>query len=522
MPSKYIVTATPPTTNGDLHVGHLSGPYLAADVFCRAQRLLGHETVYVSGADDHQTYVVTTAERLGMDPRELAARSAREIRETLALADVAIDAFPSPDPRYVERVQGFFAGLFAQGKLAPRRLTFSYCPEKRRYLFEAYATGFCPECYGATCGAICEECGHPNDAESLRFGRSNGAAQGGTLERRELDILVLPLEAYRSQFEEHYRRHGSTMRPHVLRFVQEMLARPLPDFPLSYPGDWGVKLTIPGFTDQVVNVWAEMLPGLVYMTELGLRAQGAQSEPDPWRKESGSTLVQFMGYDNTFYFSLAHLGLALAHGQMITPTAIVTNEFYHLDGSKFSTSRRHLIWARDLVGRFGPDNARFYLALNNPEQQVANFTERDFTAVVKASLHEPLASLADALRAHAGKRVELDAEAHALFARAGERMARAYDLPTFSLRTAGQTLANLLVMLRELALRDGSFESAARVTAGLVYFAVHAAPLLPGLSSRLASALGLSALPSPGRLANEPLEVRVPVLDLSALVSVRF
>src|SRR5262249_45008060 len=158
-------------------------------------------------------------------------------------------------------------------------------------------------------------------------------------------------------------------RPHVLRFVEEMLDRPLRDFPVSYPGEWGIPLTIPGFESQVVNVWAEMLPGLVYMTEVGLANGSRPPSPDAWARSSGYDLVQFLGYDNTFSFSFAHLGLLFAHDKWIEPTAIVTNEFYHLDNSKFSTSRRHLIWARDLVTRYGVDNVRFYLGINNPELQ---------------------------------------------------------------------------------------------------------------------------------------------------------
>ncbi|MFG2922627.1 class I tRNA ligase family protein [Streptomyces sp. NPDC048305] len=479
-PRRFLVTATPPTTNGDLHVGHLSGPYLGADVFSRAQRLTGHTALYASGGDDHQTYVVTTAQRLGVDPVALAARCNDEITGTLELADVAIDAFTRPDDAYREEIREFFAGLYRAGRLVPRTWTFPYCAETGRYLLEAFATGFCPECLAGTCGAICENCGHPNDAGSLLFPEGTGAGEGSTQEPREVEILVLPLEEYRERFTEFYRRRRSTMRPHVLRFVDEMLSRPLPDFPVSYPADWGIPVGIEGFEGQVINVWAEMLPGLRHMAEAARADRTPETPAGVWDKGSGFELVQFLGYDNTFYFSFAHLGLAFAHGGLIEPTAIVTNEFYHLDGAKFSTSRRHLIWARDLVGKYGPDNVRFHLALGNPEHQPADFTEAGFLETVRTRLHEPLRRITAELAAHTGRPVTAGPGTEALLDRYRDRMRRAYTLETFSMRLAAETTANLLVLLASRASDDPGL-----ATAGLRVLATQASPLVPGLASTI-------------------------------------
>ncbi|KOV61498.1 class I tRNA ligase family protein [Streptomyces sp. MMG1121] len=476
-PRHFLVTATPPTTNGDLHVGHLSGPYLGADVFSRAQRMLGHTVLYASGGDDHQTYVVTTAQRLGLDPVELAARCNRDIAGTLELAGIDIDAFTSPDDGYRDEVREFFAGLYRAGRLVTRTWTFPYCAQTGRCLLEAFATGYCPECLAGTCGAICENCGHPNDVGSLLFAASTGAERSVT-EPREVEILVLPLEEYREQFTEFYRRRRATMRPHVLRFVEEMLSRPLPDFPVTYPADWGIPVGIDGFDGQVINVWAEMLPGLVHMAESARLSRSPQTPTGVWTRDSGFELVQFLGYDNTFYFSFAHLGLILAHGGLVEPTAIVTNEFYHLDGSKFSTSRRHLIWARDLVGKYGPDTVRFHLALGNPEHQPSNFSEDEFLRSVRTRLHEPLHTLATALAPHAGRQVSARPETEALLERYRDRMRRAYTLETFSLRLAAETSANLLALLAARAADDPGL-----AVAGLRAFAAQAAPVMPGLAA---------------------------------------
>ncbi|MHC0429767.1 class I tRNA ligase family protein [Streptomyces sp. O3] len=479
-PRRFLVTATPPTTNGDLHVGHLSGPYLGADVFSRAQRLLGHTVLYASGGDDHQTYVVTTAQRLGLDPVRLAERCNQEIAETLELAQIGVDAFTRPDDVYRGEIREFFTGLYRAGKLRTRTWTFPYCARTGRYLLEAFATGYCPECLVGTCGAICENCGHPNDVGSLLFAASTGAGEEDATQPRAVDILVLPLEEYREQFTEFYERRRATMRPHVLRFVDEMLSRPLPDFPVSYPADWGIPVGIDGFDGQVFNVWAEMLPGLIHMAEAARARHAPRTAPGVWAGDSGFELVQFLGYDNTFYFSFAHLGLTLAHGSLAEPTAILTNEFYHLDGAKFSTSRRHLIWARDLVGKYGPDNVRFHLALDNPEHQVANFTEAEFLRTVRTRLHQPLQALSDALAPRTGQPVTAAPRAEALLDRYRDRMRRAYAVETFSMRQAAETTANLLALLAARAADDPGF-----AVRGLRVLAAQAEPLVPGLAAEI-------------------------------------
>jgi methionyl-tRNA synthetase len=365
----------------------------------------------------------------------------------------------------------------------------------------------------------------------LLFGRSGGRTVGADIEMREIEILVLRLEDYRERFVDFYERRRGAMRPHVLRFVGEMLTDRLPDFPITYPGSWGIPAAVGGLDGQVLNVWAEMLPGLMHMSAAA-RQNRRPAEPahpagadDVWAKDSGYELVQFLGYDNAFYFSLAHLGLIFAHGGVLEPTAIITNEFYHLEGSKFSTSRRHLIWARDMVEKHGADNVRFYLALNNPEHQVANFTEDEFLEAVCDKLQAPLTRIAEALRRHEGHRVGPRGEA-AIFDRFRARLLRSFALETFSLRAAADILANLLGLLAALGDRATRTDAPEvwLVVLGLRYVAHYAAPLLPGLAAELRAQLGMPAQSKPGceagfepgSAASDAL-MAVPRLDLARL-----
>lgn len=471
---KYIVTATPPTPNGDLHVGHLSGPYLAADIFSRARKLLGDEVIYVSGSDNHQTYVVTSAAKLNTTPEQLAEENHQNILSTLKKADIAIDYYGKPTPDYCDFVQTFFSQLDEKGLIKRKVYRFPVNPESGRLELEAYAQGFCPECYVETCGAICETCGHPNDPATLITSSSLNN------ETQEVSVAVLPLENYREEIEQYYQSHAKSMRPHVIRFVNEMLSRPLPDFPITYPADWGISAPLAGLDKQVYNVWAEMYPALLKFID---HTNDSLDDDFSMAKGSNNQLVQFLGYDNTFYFSIVHLALSFAAGNVNSPASIVTNEFFHLENQKFSTSRRHLIWARDLADRCGSDNLRLGLSLNNPEHQVANFTESEFNEVLTTQFHQPMKDIVDTLNGLSSTPVSFSEHDRALFEQFAARMERSFSKDTFSLREASHTLINILGFIRSLT--QSSHPNTAQALLGLHYFAFYSNPIIPKLSQQI-------------------------------------
>lgn len=202
---------------------------------------------------------------------------------------------------------------------------------------------------------------------------------------------------------------------------------------------------------------------------------------------------------------------------MLEPTAILTNEFLHLDGHKFSTSRGHLVWARDLIESHRVDDVRFYLALNNPEHQIANFMASELCDVVRQSLHRPLAQIADALAPHAGAQVVPTAEDIAFFDRFDARMLRAYSLGTLSLREAADKLANVVAMLAVAARRAGDERTLPLVTVGLHQLASHAAPLMPGFAARLSGQLAVTGHADLPRRPHAS-ELPVPKLEPTALL----
>lgn len=495
MTEQFIVTATPPTPNGDFHVGHLSGPYLGGDIFTRFQKLKGNQVAFVSSADRNQSYVMTTADRLGVNPDQLAETSHQDMIATLAEGDIDFDAFNAVDPRHIALVQDFFRQVEANGHVKVKSVPVPYSPIEKRYLFESYLAGHCPTCWTPTAGAICETCGHPNNFATLELPRSRTA--DAALEYHEMDIAFLELEAFRDRIAAYYAEKRGIWRPHLIELVDELLENKLPDYPLTYPSHWGIPSPIAGTDGQVLNVWAEMLPGLINSTQLVTH--------DPlWACNSGTKLMQFLGYDNSFFFALVHLALAMAHEDCILPDTIITNEFFELDNYKFSTSKGHLIWARDLLGEVNVNIVRYYLALANPETQKMNFSRAAMEEVTEARLIKPFRDAMQktsphiALAPELGQGFAVSVDEAASLNAILDRFARFYGARYFSPQRVAEHLSHLLVRIgagidHVVASGDPAELRRAVLTSWFV-LPVVAAPLMPRFSTELCEALGREAV----------------------------
>jgi methionyl-tRNA synthetase len=360
------VIAPPPTPNGDLHVGHMSGPYLNADLYAKTVRSQGFRANFVVSTDDHQSYVDTTARRLGTTPEKLITASRSEISASLASYGIQLSAFGVIDDAYTRFVQAYFERLHRQELVSIREVDVLYDNQLGCYAVEAFVSGICGHCLASAAGGICEACGQPNRCTDL-MGLDSDRYQV----RRE-PRLVLDLERFRPGLQE---RLGAmqTHRPWLRRLIGSLLARPLEPFVLSYKTPRGIGLDGVGLKDQRLNVWGEMFPGHIYFLS---QSAGSVAREDRY--------VQFLGFDNSYFYVFVHLALSLAAQEAgfdwPSPEAFITNQFYNLENEKFSTSKGHLIWARDLAADFDTDVIRLFLALHGPEYQEADFSRDAFTA----------------------------------------------------------------------------------------------------------------------------------------------
>lgn len=510
---RVMVTAAPPTPNGDLHVGHLSGPYLAADIHARYRRSRGADAHYVCGTDDNQSYVARKAEQLGLTPEGTADTMARSIELTLQAArvDLALFVRPNQSPVYSQIVAQLFQKLHDDGKLVARETLCPYCEPCQRYLFEAHIQGRCPHCNTATGGNSCESCGRPNDCLDLLDPTCTRCGAAPT--RRPFTRLFFPLGEHAAMLEEYHR--SVAMPPHLRTLCQRVIAAGLPDIAVTHVADWGIPVPLAGFEDQRFYAWFEMAPRYLAYAEQLAAALGA---PGGWArtwKDDDARVVQCFGFDNGFFYALFVPALLRAFDPEIRlASAFLMNEFYRLDGLKFSTSRRHAIWGRDLLSRSPADVVRFYLAYTCPEVEGTNFTLDEFNAVTGRELHGSFHTWLVELGARVAHEMGGKApsvgdwtEEHRRFYRRLEGLvaeaADAYDVSAFSPQRAARVLCALVREARRFGKAEEHWADVPgrseerRTGIALELLAARtlvilAAPIMPDFASRLSRALGFA------------------------------
>jgi methionyl-tRNA synthetase len=505
---RTLIIGGPPTSNGDLHVGHVAGPYVAADVHSRYLRAAGRDVVFASGTDDSQTYLLTSAARLGTTPEELVVRSTGQIESTFAAMGVAVDGFAPTDDDYRANVYDYVNRLYSMGRFRIRTVRLPYSEKTGTFLVEGLVGGDCPTCLADSRGGICEGCGHPIDFDGLIEPYSIVDPTDKAV-YREAEILVLPLEEYREQLTAFHAAKASTWRPHVVSFLRELLAKPLPDFPITYPVDWGLPAPFPETPGQTLNAWLEGMPASQYCSTHAQRRMGMRPPTldDAWRAEHDAELVFFVGFDNLFIWALVHVAELIAHeGRYVLPDTILCNEFYELENEKFSTSKGHVVWARDLVAEVPRDLVRFYLNLSAPEHSRTNFSRAALDKITAERLvgpwHELSVTMAK-LTAEVGgdgQVLPVPAQARSQAAVMTARFALCFELASFSLSRAADLVVQHVERLRALAERvaaGGLAGDALRVEVGGLFLQLRAlvgcvSPILVDLAARAGEAGGFT------------------------------
>jgi methionyl-tRNA synthetase len=370
----YVIVQ--PTVNGPLHVGHLSGPYLAADVAIRAARLRGDTVLALAGVDKHQNYVPARAQQLGVGPEELAETFRGRILDAFSSARIAWDTFLDPvrDATFAPAVARLLTDLLGSDAVELRPTQLYRCAGCGCTLHHVTVEGICP-CGAAASGGSCEGCGGYTSARTLTAASCTRC--GGGPESFTATVPVLVLERLRDQLVPLWL--AADLPPRVRALVRRYLDEGLPEIPLAYPSDWGIEGEGP-LAGLRIDVYAELALGYLHGIAAAVSTAPVRGLADvraAW--DSGvRDFWQFHGIDNTFYFAILTPAMFAAAGLSRGPLAgLVVNEFLLLDGLKFSTSRDHAIWVDELLAGASPADAdliRLFLCWHRPDRRQTDFS----------------------------------------------------------------------------------------------------------------------------------------------------
>ncbi|ALU41739.1 class I tRNA ligase family protein [Pseudoalteromonas rubra] len=516
LPRKAMLIATPPTPNGNLHLGHLSGPYLAADVMKRYLVSKGVEVNYATGLDRNQSYVPLKAQQHGQTAEQTLTHFSESIKQTYQLAGIDLDLIISPDEAadYDAYIQAFFTQLHSKGVLIEKEEDAYFCDQTGEYLFEAYIKGTCPHCGAGSDGSACEQCGLPNQCVDLIAPQSKFGSE--KLLKKRIKRLYLPVHKYMAQLKAFWQNTG--MKAHLMQLCHALEAHDDLEIAVTHPTHWGIKSTISGYEDQVYYVWAEMAAAFIYMSEQPQFAeQWSLQEGTNWADSSDAKLIHFFGFDNGNFFTALFPCLWWGYNEKIKfPDRFITNEFLCLEGEKFSTSRGHAIWGNEFFKKNNPDIGRFYLALNSPESFRSNFSLADFQQKSQylwaGKFSRVIGDFNTHLSMHApGSETLPEAgawnEQHVAFyddlRHFAEKMEKSYHPERFSLHSAANTLVYFIEALWHFSQSEQylfntlGFKNQARTSlqlraTALVYLGYYVSPLMPKLGEDLLAAFQVS------------------------------
>lgn len=372
-----VIVIPQPTVNGPLHIGHLSGPYLAADIAARAARARGERVLALAGVDVHPNYVLTKAENEGVDVHQMVAGYRSQIMTAFQRARIGYDAFLDPqEDRYRHAVAGMLDELVANGTLPMREMTLHRCADCGRTMHHSYVVGKCSICGTGANGLSCEGCGGFASGQTLVD--ASCARCGGCPEPMVVTVPVLQLEDYRERLITEWMQ--AELPGRVRAVLEYYLQARLPDYPVAYPTNWGIEGT-GALAGLRIDFPVELGLSYLYGPARTLRpeADGLAEWVAAWDDIDG--LWHFNGIDNAFYFGIIYPAVFAMCGvprpQMRGATV---NELYLLEGKKFSTSRNHALWADEFLAAEDPELVRLYLSWDRPDRYESDFTQDGYRA----------------------------------------------------------------------------------------------------------------------------------------------
>lgn len=414
---KYIhVSVAWPYANGDLHVGHLAGAYLTADIFARYHRLKGNHVLMVSGSDSHGTPISVEADKRGIPARQVFEHYHERFLLTQQKIGISYDLFTHTDTENHHRIaQDFFLHLLEKGYLYKETQKLMYSEQEKRFLPDRYVEGECYICHYANArGDQCDNCGNLLDA-TLLINPRNRNNPADKLIIRESEHFFLDLGRWEPELLAYIDKHESHWRTNVVRFSRNFVADGLHGRPITRDIDWGINVPLDGWEDKKLYVWFEAVMG--YFTASVEWAKNI-GKPDEWKKwwyNPEAEIYNFIGKDNipfhTIIWQAELLGVNGIYNDgddtpLQLPYDVPANEFMNIEGDKFSKSRNWAIWLADILDRYQPDAVRYYTAATFPETSDTDFNWENFLNRVNGELLAAWGNLANRMLSFSYKRFE--------------------------------------------------------------------------------------------------------------------
>lgn len=378
---RTTVTAALPYANGGVHIGHLAGVYVPADIYVRYLRLKKQDVIFIGGSDEHGVPITIRAKKEGCTPQDICDRYHKIIKDSFKEFGISFDIYSRTTSKTHNKLASdFFKKLYDDGKLVEKETEQYYDPEAKQFLADRYIVGTCPHCGNPNAyGDQCEKCG--SDLSPMELINPHSTISGAKPEIRKTKNWYLPLNEYQDWLKKWILEDHKDWRSNVYGQCKSWLDMDLQPRAMTRDLDWGIPVPVEGAEGKVLYVWFDAPIGYISNTK-----ELCDNEPEKfgnwekWWKDPDTRLVHFIGKDNIVFHCLIFPTMLKAHGGYILPDNVPANEFLNLENDKISTSRNWAVWLdeylRDFPGK--QDVLRYVLTANAPETKDNNFTWKDF------------------------------------------------------------------------------------------------------------------------------------------------
>lgn len=389
MAKRTLVTAALPYANGPLHLGHLAGAYLPADLYVRYKRLKGEDVLFICGSDEHGVPITLAADKEGVTPADIVEKFHNINKKAFDELGISFDYFGRTSSEVHHKTsQDFFKTLHEKNVFVEKSQDQLYDPKADMFLPDRYVRGTCPSCgYEDAYGDQCEKCGTSLSPTELK--NPTSVITGEKPEFRQTNHWFLPLNDFQQWLEE-WINSRKNWKSNVLGQCKSWLNEGLNERAVTRDLNWGVPVPLPNTEGKVLYVWFDAPIGYISATKEWAEEQGT---PDKWKaywQDDETELIHFIGKDNIVFHCIMFPAMLKAHGDFVLPENVPANEFLNLEGRKLSTSRGWAVWLHEYLEDFEPDLLRYVLAINLPETRDSDFSWSDFQSRVNSELADIL------------------------------------------------------------------------------------------------------------------------------------